>query len=565
MKRLSVYAIYTLFGCSEVLEPVPSEVPASIVALHDGPAADLEIHRDPHTHEITQLAGHFAAPAGVVTPEWIERVLTAMAEERSGLAAREIPELEETDGLRFVMVEQKVAGLRAQNREIVVQLEADAIVGVSGRLIEDASPSGSLVQPDIDRLARRYGMRGFDAERVWDAELGQPVWALSNDDAVLFSDDAGNVVRITSQNSGWYERGRCRIRHPVFDRRNIGTVTEHRGDRPSACGREFDFFSGICTYELSHHPSGELHTLGRVNDHLGAESQVTLGCGVEEARFTSTATVNRRQQNLNYAVERMRTFMFTNEWDHVPATDPSDVQINIEEDACLNIITGENAEACFNHRTSDIYIDRDHAENEGYAHQTIMHEFGHYVNWSFGNFSRECSETDEGDALHETFADIHALISLADDPEYNVRYDTQIELSDHPGHHHDEDSEVPDYNEGDCRPGVDVHDVGVPLVQAMWEIMWNLDCDDEDACVENQSYGDHLMAGIGREAWLEMVGESVARALQNTPSSTTFNEVLHWFLIRMDTLATRRLGEEGGDDVRERVENVLEHHGFNPG
>ena len=56
--------------------------------------------------------------------------------------------------------------------------------------------------------------------------------------------------------------------------------------------------------------------------------------------------------------------------------------------------------------------------------QVLAHEYGHYVNWSYGGFSSECSPTDNGYALSENLATSIAVIYIADDDQTLARYDS---------------------------------------------------------------------------------------------------------------------------------------------
>jgi hypothetical protein len=91
--------------------------------------------------------------------------------------------------------------------------------------------------------------------------------------------------------------------------------------------------------------------------------------------------------------------------------------------------------------------------------------------------SLECSSlNNEGGAIHETFADINGLISMLDDPEYNLAYDTAgVRLSQQPSRHRNGTPPLL-YSPLACDDADDIHDVGRPLQQAMWEILWNQDC-----------------------------------------------------------------------------------------
>jgi len=560
------------FGCAAPADPggeaaVPPPVPLgeALTRLHKGDPAELSAYRSPRTGEITQLAGRFVPPGGAVTASWIEVVLDTMAEGRGHLARRQIPALPATDALHFVRVEQLIGGLPVRGREIIVQLEGGAVIGVSGRILDDVAvpPSSSRVDPE--QLVRAAGITGpHRAHREWDPELKQPVWAIESDQLLVWTDDAGRIVRTASPIVDSYEASTCKIRHPIYEKgsdgraTDLGVVADHVSDRVSKCGRE-NLGNVLCTYELSYHPA-VANPLGRVNDELASEVDVQRGCVDPPALFSGTSAAATRQQSLFYAQERMRSFIDQNMWSKVTPERSADVQIVVQADACNTLFS--NAPACFSHLTTDIYIDSSRADDETRNMQTIMHEFGHYVNWTYGDLSSSCwSLIDEGGAIHETFADINGLISMIDDPEYNLAYDTAgVRLSQQPSRHRDGTAPLL-YSPLACDTANDIHDVGRPLQQAMWEILWNQNCASGDSCPTSlHTFGDDLWPGATQEHVLAVVGEAVGRALQATGSAPTYDEVLSWFLIRIQTTG----GPVQGAIDAARVRAVLVHHGFNP-
>jgi hypothetical protein len=150
---------------------------------------------------------------------------------------------------------------------------------------------------------------------------------------------------------------------------------------------------------------------------------------------------------------------------------------------------------------------------------------------------------------------------MLDDPEYNLAYDTAgVRLSQQPSRHRNGTPPLL-YSPLACDDADDIHDVGRPLQQAMWEILWNQDCSTGDSCPTTlHTFGDDLWPGATQEHVLAVVGEAVGRALQATGSAPTYNEVLHWFLIRIQTIG----GPVQGAIDAARVRAVLAHHGFDP-
>jgi hypothetical protein len=159
------------------------------------------------------------------------------------------------------------------------------------------------------------------------------------------------------------------------------------------------------------------------------------------------------------------------------------------------------------------------------------------------------------------------LIAVADDPELAVRYNTlNIDLSQHPERHRDSTQPFL-YDSGDCDlTGVedfDFHDVGVPLQQAIWEILWNQNCAPDDPAGDScptglATFGNDLFdATFSRDEVIDTVGFALARSLVLTRGTgPTFDEILFWFLVRIEVLTDQT--------TRDNVERVLLHHNFTP-
>ena len=218
-----------------------------------------------------------------------------------------------------------------------------------------------------------------------------------------------------------------------------------------------------------------------------------------------------------------------------------------------------DAMACWNPYTTDIYIDDD-SMDQGIGIQTLWHEYGHYVNHSYGGFSSWCTPGDnEGDALHETFADLHVLAFIARNTIVASTYQQPgMIISQFPGRHRGSIKKVYDPDGCDVVP-YDEHDVGIALEQAFWEVLWNQNCETGDTCPTNlTAFGDDIFtdASHTQTAVNSIIAEAVARSMQATTADVTFDETVHWMSVRVGTLTDSA--------TRGRFDAVMIHHGFDP-
>lgn len=241
-------------------------------------------------------------------------------------------------------------------------------------------------------------------------------------------------------------------------------------------------------------------------------------------------------------------------WNIISREQQANVQINIQNNAC------GDAPACWNRFNTDIYLDAEYM-TRGRGIQLLLHEYGHYVNWTYGSFSDWCwPGSDEGDAIHETFADLAGLLFIARGSEIASTYNQAgLVVSQFPGRHRDgsptivydpENCNVAPYNE---------HNVGKGLEQAFWEVLWNQDCATGDACASGLStFGDDIFLGAynDRGTVNNIVAEATARTLQATGSDVTFDEIVHTMCVRVGSLTDAA--------TRARFEAVMIHHGFDP-
>jgi len=183
--------------------------------------------------------------------------------------------------------------------------------------------------------------------------------------------------------------------------------------------------------------------------------------------------------------------------------------------------------------------------------QTMMHEYGHYVVWTYDDVSNYCEQgSDEGDALDETLANVFAGLYARDSRDINPKYGAYSGLTGAPSPHTDADSLL--LQDVNCSSGEDPHGLGEAFEQAVWELLFNRNC-NIDNCTSSSGGGDRIWTGANRDEVVRHVGASLGFALKSLGANITHSQVAAQMVVKI----RRDSGRETGN----RARAVFVHHG----
>ena len=180
-----------------------------------------------------------------------------------------------------------------------------------------------------------------------------------------------------------------------------------------------------------------------------------------------------------------------------------------------------------------------------------MHEYGHYVVWTYGDLSYNCDQSrDEGAALNETLGNVFAGLYGLDSNEINPRYGAYSGLVGAPAPHTDDSSLL--RNDVNCSESQDVHGHGEAFEQAVWELLFNRDC-TIDNCTSTIGHGNRIWVGASRDDVLRHVGAALGFSLKVLGQNITHSQVAAQMIekIRLDS----------GSSTANRARSVFTHHG----
>jgi hypothetical protein len=155
------------------------------------------------------------------------------------------------------------------------------------------------------------------------------------------------------------------------------------------------WFTSDCRFVLA--DVSAPHTLGRVLDDNGGEYEYVGPC-TSVPFFDNTNGDSLREATHFFVAQQTRDTVGAIVWQFIPPQRSSDVQINFD-------LGDPYCNACFNTVTTDIYL---HTITSGqpFWHSTI-HEYGHYISWTYGGSSGSCNfRVNEGASLEEAIADV---------------------------------------------------------------------------------------------------------------------------------------------------------------
>jgi hypothetical protein len=259
----------------------------------------------------------------------------------------------------------------------------------------------------------------------WSRKYNSAVWKASLPEEIIWIDDKSGAIERRHSQRRYGPTNGCDVRHRNWPRAGNGKATslgETSGaTMVSRITCEANEWWGTCNWRLQRQPSGFKHPIDRVQDEDGAEAEVQLACTAgTRPTFTASNGDALREQGAFYIVNQMRFYMDKDVWKQVAPDRDANVDVHVDD---RNVVypggSGfSGAVAWFDPFWTSIRSHRDRAQQE-----TFMHEYGHYVVWTYGDLSYNCDQSrDEGAALNETLGNVFAGLCGLDSNEINPRY-----------------------------------------------------------------------------------------------------------------------------------------------
>jgi hypothetical protein len=426
--------------------------------------------------------------------------------------------------------------------------------------IADASAAALDFAPQDSNGFVRY-VRAKDGawiERGWSPSTGSVSWRLWLPGGDIRIDEPTRTIeQVFLHSDPLFDgvTGDCSVRHPDFPRDANGrssTLASTSGTRIQTltCGGD-DWF-GTCYWHLKRAPSGLAHRVGRIDDVNGGEQEVALSCASSTVpAFENSNGDAMREQTAFWAVHQMRGYNVQNTWGHVEPNRKDDkLEIHHDDDSAATLALGAFFEA-------NLFTTQIRATTAMSARPDVwMHEYGHYVVFSYDDVSNLCiSSSDHGDALDETLADVFGMIMATDETQIRPSYGALAGFANG-------QAPPPHVVAGDRRTlgtvncSTDHHLIGRAFEQAIWEILFNRNCDTR-ACSSTDGFatdGVRLWGSRTQEQVIELVGAALGSALKNLGQNITVQQVRAEFIAKVR--------EDTDEAVAAAVGAVFAHHGM---
>lgn len=399
---------------------------------------------------------------------------------------------------------------------------------------------------------------GGVARRAIDRQSRRAVWLVDVAGERLTVDAARSEVVARASAVEPYRSSQCNVRRAVVPRRNgradwvaiadaDGLLAPTIDNNVSTCGADEDWF-GTCPWQLkrTNVPNG----FKRVEDDSGAEVEIPRPCSDTSAlNFTNASTQSFFEENAFAWLGRMRSIMNTNAWGNVAPTDTADVTVHVRYE---NFLYDKS------HYDPNWHAINIHRRND-YSLHTLFHEYGHYVAHSYGLGWGVCwAGVTESERITETLADFFLSVQAAADGEIQAAYNATLDTSWHP---HVRASDIVQDDANDCNAS-DIHDEGWGLNQALWELLYNRDCNvtpcrvpsnPPSVMIDVRTPGNDIWRDVQQATVISRVTDAVVTALRNTNNDTTYDDLV----AQMSARWTARWGAI----IAGRAMAVLAHHG----
>jgi hypothetical protein len=242
----------------------------------------------------------------------------------------------------------------------------------------------------------------------------------------------------------------------------------------------------------------------------------------------------------------MRAFIHQNVWSQVAPNRDANVDIHMDDTTVVD--ANGNPSAFFNGFFTSI-----HAHQGRGQKQVLMHEYGHYVVWTYDDVSGYCEQgIDEGDAIDETLGNVFAGLQALANGDINPRYGAYSGLDGAPVPHTNAASLI--MHDVFCTANQDdPHEKAEAFEQAVWELLFNRNA-TMDVTTNASSHGNRIWIGASRADVIRHVGASLGFALKVLGANNTHQQIAAQMIekVRLDS----------GSATADRAKSVFLHHGI---
>lgn len=452
-----------------------------------------------------------------------------------------------TDSARVLTFEQYAAGLRVRGRQGTAVFDFDGnLVALIARF-DDWAPLDAVAQDEnivVGVVAAENTDGVTSAERVYDSDADAVVWEVTVGDSVFVVDEASLMVVHQYSHVSDYaiDDAWMYVKNYTQDL-NDATIQPPYTTKSAYTGYN-DFF-GNCTWNLSYSTSS--HSLSQLVSDVYSEATESIPCG-STPTFNAISGTHFIQQTGYFFTKLARNYFVTHMWSGgYPPQRTADVTVHV--DAASTACTG--AAACFYGSSTDVYVE----EGTTTDWQIFVHEYAHYLSWTYNGFSSNCIfNADEGVSLNEAVSKSMELV-IASQPYHNAEYyenfrgiATQSSTSN---------TIVAHIQNGDNRqyqdrcPSKYAH--ASPFTQAIWELLHNLDC-GAVTCTSTTDWGNAIWIGATTATVADQVSEALAYAMSVTSTSVSYRGFI--------TQMMANIQANYGTATKNRAQAVFTHHGF---
>ena len=549
----------------------PEEVETELIKDLSGVARSVIGHYDVG---LDQASSRVPARVAETLPKFIlkdPKLFGLLPDDKLRLVVNSIDELDKRTVV--AQVDQYVGNLRVLDSDLTAIFAEDGFLqslngGIVPNRIPEARPSLSLARilevlkqdskakamGDLDgfqeagnNISRRAD--GAIIEAGWSRHQQGPTWRASLPEEIIWIDDkTGAVVRRQSQrNHG--PTTTCSVRHRNWPRATDGRATSlaetTSANMVTSITCEADQVWNTCYWKLKREPFLWRHGIARIDDVNGGEQEDAQSCASSTApTFLGSNGDGLREQGAFYIANQMRFFINQNVWAQVSPNRDQNLDIHVDDNGVVD--DDGDPSAYFNDFWQSIRSHQSRSQQE-----TLMHEYGHYVVWTYDDVSNECEQgSDEGDALDETLANVFAGVYARDSRDIDPKYGAYSGLAGAPSPHTGDSSLL--LQDVNCSSGDDPHGLGEAFEQAVWELLFNRNC-TIDNCTSLSENGDRIWPGSGRDEVVRHVGASLGFALRALGANITHSQVAAQMIVKI-----RR---DSGTQAGNRARAVFVHHG----
>jgi len=301
--------------------------------------------------------------------------------------------------------------------------------------------------------------------------------------------------------------------------------------------REPIWFSSNCRYHLGRYNGS--HPLGRPGDDNSDEYEREGPCSGFTPQFTSTSTSWLPQATFYYFLEKTRLFAGVPMWSAEAPAASAKVTLNVD----VGFPWCGPAPACYSAANQTISIKPD--TNGLTSWDTVAHEYGHYISWTYGGGGWWCTDgVDEGVAVEEAVADVMAFIVAKNERGLGYFAPFVVINPSQSGTPHRSDVSSIEFYGPRCAESN--YRKGDFFRQAMWEVLHDANCTTGNCTPSIVWSGQVYSSGNP----IQRTQAALAYALKRLGPDITFSQLVS------------KMSESLGYAEREPFKNVFRHHGL---